>query len=157
MSSLAVDFLDYQGIPLYATGAIGGGVGAVIGAINSTQAVEWWIRILATLAQVWEARPWTRTSRRFYRPIHYAFAREPPAALTDLRSALVSARVPFGLQTHVVHSARRDRSASTPILARRCCRGIGTHILFVEVVLRCSTSWKNSAPHWSQWYRRSVS
>ena len=49
MGNLAADFLDYQGIPLYATGAIGGGAGAIIGAINSTQAVEWWIRMLATL------------------------------------------------------------------------------------------------------------
>lgn len=45
----AETFIDYHGIPLYFTGAIGGTVGAVTGAINSTQAVAGWIRSLAAL------------------------------------------------------------------------------------------------------------
>jgi hypothetical protein len=49
MGDLAVLFLDYHGGPLYFTGGFFGGVGAVVGTINSTQAVEWWIRILVTL------------------------------------------------------------------------------------------------------------
>ncbi len=49
MGNQAETFIDYHGIPLYFTGAIGGGVGAVIGAINSTHAVAWWISILVAL------------------------------------------------------------------------------------------------------------
>jgi hypothetical protein len=45
----AVTFIDYQGIPLYFTGLVGGCVGAVIGATNSTQAVTGWIKILVAM------------------------------------------------------------------------------------------------------------
>lgn len=46
---LAVAFLDYHGVLLYFTGAIGGCVGAVVGAIGSTQTAPWWIRIIVVL------------------------------------------------------------------------------------------------------------
>ena len=49
LGDLAVVFLDYQGVLLYLTGAVGGCVGAVIGAISSTHGVTWWIRIVVVL------------------------------------------------------------------------------------------------------------
>ena len=49
MDDLAVMFLDYHGVVLYLTGAMGGGVGAVVGAINSTPGLQWWIRAIVAL------------------------------------------------------------------------------------------------------------
>lgn len=49
LGNLAVVFLDYHGVILYFTGAAGGCVGAVIGAIGSTPGVSWWIRVLVVV------------------------------------------------------------------------------------------------------------
>ena len=57
LGDLAVLFLDYHGTPLYFTGGIGGGAGAIIGVIHSTQAVEGWVRILAALGAAVGGRP----------------------------------------------------------------------------------------------------
>ncbi len=48
-NELAVLFIDHGGVPIYFTGAIGGCVGAILGVIDSTQALAWWIRIPAAL------------------------------------------------------------------------------------------------------------
>ncbi len=45
----AVLILDYHGVVIYLTGAIGGGLGAASGAFSSTEAVSWWIRIALVL------------------------------------------------------------------------------------------------------------
>lgn len=73
MGDLAVLFLDYQGVPLYFTGSIGGAVGAIIGAINSTQAVDWWIRILVILSTGLGGAVIGGTKFSVCRPIHCAF------------------------------------------------------------------------------------
>jgi hypothetical protein len=49
LRDLAVVFIDYHGVLLYFTGAIGGGVGAAIGGIGSTQTASWWVRIVVAL------------------------------------------------------------------------------------------------------------
>jgi len=49
LGNMAVVFLDYHGVILYFTGAIGGCIGAIIAAIASTQAMPWWLRIVVVL------------------------------------------------------------------------------------------------------------
>ena len=49
LGDLAVLFLDYHGIVLYFTGAVGGCVGACIGVISSTHGIHWGIRIVVIL------------------------------------------------------------------------------------------------------------
>jgi hypothetical protein len=49
LGDLAVLFLDYQGVILYFSGALGGSIGAVVGTIAGTTGLSWWVRVPLSL------------------------------------------------------------------------------------------------------------